>query len=171
MDFPGGSDGKAFFYNVRDLGLIPVLGRFPGKWQPTPVLLPWKSHGWRSLVQATIHGVAKSWAWLSNFTFTFTSAYPRWLVFLAAIFVPICASSCPAFCMMHSAYKLNKQGDRIQPQHTPFSVWNQSIVSCPVLTVASWPAYRFLRRQVRCSGISISLRIFHRHCDPHSQRL
>ena len=41
------------------------------KWQPTPVLLPWKSHGRRSLVQATIHGVAKSQAQLSNFTFTF----------------------------------------------------------------------------------------------------
>ena len=38
------------------------------KWQPTPVLLPWKSHGWRSLVQATIHGVAKSQARLSDFT-------------------------------------------------------------------------------------------------------
>ena len=30
------------------------------KWQPTPVLLPRKSHGQRSLVQATVHGVAKS---------------------------------------------------------------------------------------------------------------
>ena len=28
-------------------------------------------------------------------------------------------------------------------------------------SVASWPAYRFLRRQVRWSGIPISLRIFH----------
>ena len=42
------------------------------KWQPTPFLLPWKSHGQRSLVQPTIHGVAKSRAWLSNFHFTFT---------------------------------------------------------------------------------------------------
>ena len=32
------------------------------------VLLPWKSHGWRSLVQATIHGVAKSRARLSDLT-------------------------------------------------------------------------------------------------------
>ena len=31
---------------------------------------------------------------------------------------------------------------------------------CLVLTVASWPAYRFLRRQVRWSGIPISWRIF-----------
>ena len=30
-----------------------------------------------------------------------------------------------------------------------------------VLTVASWPAYRFLKRQERWSGIPISFRIFH----------
>ena len=39
--------------------------------------------------------------------------------------------------------------------------WNQSVVPCPVLTFASWPAYRFLKRQVRWSGIPISFRIFH----------
>ena len=48
---------------------------------------------------------------------------------------------------LNSAYKLNKQGDYIQLWHTPFPIWNQSVVPCPVLTVASWPAYRFLRRQ------------------------
>ena len=37
---------------------------------PTPVLLPGKSHGQRSLV-AAVHGVAKSWTGLSDFTFTF----------------------------------------------------------------------------------------------------
>ena len=57
--------------------------------------------------------------------------------------------------------KLNKQGDNIQPWHTPFPIWNQSVVPCPVLTVASWPAYKFLKRQVRWSGIPISFRIFH----------
>ena len=62
---------------------------------------------------------------------------------------------------MYSAYKLNKQGDNIQPWHTPFPIWKQSVVPCPVLTVASWPAYRYLRRQVRWSGILISFRIFH----------
>ena len=40
------------------------------KWQPTPVLLPRKSHGWRSLVQATVHGDAKNRTQLSDFTFT-----------------------------------------------------------------------------------------------------
>ena len=61
---------------------------------------------------------------------------------------------------MYSAYKLNKQGDNTQPWRTPFHIWNQSVVPCPVWTVASWPAYRFLRRQVRWSGIPISSRIF-----------
>ena len=41
------------------------------KWRPTPVLLPGKSHGWKSLVQTIVHGVAKSRTRLSNFTFTF----------------------------------------------------------------------------------------------------
>ena len=40
------------------------------QWHPTPVLLPGKSHGWRSLVGCS-PWVAKSQTWLSNFTFTF----------------------------------------------------------------------------------------------------
>ena len=43
---------------------------------------------------------------------------------------------------------------------TPFLIWDQSVVPCPVLTVASWPAYRFLRRQIRWSCIPMSWRIF-----------
>ena len=85
-----------------------------------------------------------------------SSAYLRLLIFLLAILISACASSSPAFHMMYSAYKLNKQGDNIQPWHTPFPIWNQSVVPCPVLTVASWPTYRFLRRQVKWSGIPMS---------------
>ena len=40
------------------------------QWQPTPVLLPGKSYGRRSLV-GCLHGVTKSRAQLSDFTFTF----------------------------------------------------------------------------------------------------
>ena len=86
-----------------------------------------------------------------------SSAYLRLLIFLPAILIPARASPSPAVHMMYSAYKLNKQGDNIQPWHTPFPVWNQSLFPCPVLTIASWSAYR---RQVRWSGIPISLRIF-----------
>ena len=52
--------------------------------------------------------------------------------------------------------KLHKQGDNMQPWCTPFPIWNQSVVPCPVLTVTSWPAYRFLWRYVRWSCIPIS---------------
>ena len=90
-----------------------------------------------------------------------SSAYLQLLLFLLTILIPAWASSSPAFHMMYSAYKLNKQGDNIQPWRTPFPIWNQSVVPCLVLIVASWAAYRFLRRQVRWSGIPISLRIFH----------
>ena len=75
-----------------------------------------------------------------------SSAYLRLLIFLLAILIPACASSSPAFYMIYSAYKLNKQGDNIQPWGTPFLIWYQSIVPLLVLIVASWPAYRFLRR-------------------------
>ena len=53
--------------NAGDASLIPGLGRFPGegKWQPTPVFLPGKSHGQKSLVGYS-HGVAKSWTQLSD---------------------------------------------------------------------------------------------------------
>ena len=80
-----------------------------------------------------------------------SSAYLRLLIFLPAILNPACVSSSPVFLMMYSAYKLNKQGDNIQPWRTPFPTWNQSVVPCPVLTVASWPAYRFPKRQVKWS--------------------
>ena len=90
-----------------------------------------------------------------------SSAYLRLLIFLLEILIPACASSSPVFLMMYSAYKLNRQGDNVQPWRTRFPIWNQSVVPCPLLTVASWPAYRFLKRQVRCSDIPISWRIFH----------
>ena len=80
-------------------------------------------------------------------------AYLRLLIFLPAILIPACPSSSQAFCMMYSVYKLNKQGDNIQ-WRTPFPVWKQFIVPCVVLTVASWPAHRPLRRQIRWSHIS-----------------
>ena len=97
-------------------------------------------------------------------------AYLRLLIFLLAILIPACASSSLAFRVMYSAYKLNKQGDNIQPWRTPFPMWNQSVVPCPVLTVTSEPAYNFLRRQVKWSGIPISWRIF-QFVVIHSQRL
>ena len=61
-----------------------------------------------------------------------SSVYLRLLMFLLAILIPAYASSSPAFLKMYSAYKLNKEGDNIQPWHIPFPIWNQSVVPCPV---------------------------------------
>ena len=84
-----------------------------------------------------------------------SSAYLKLLIFLLVILITACASSSPAFLMMYSAYKLNMQGDNIH-----FLIWNQSVFPCPILTVSSSPAYRFLWSQGRWSGITISFRIF-----------
>ena len=48
---PGGSVIKNLSANAGDAGSIPELGRSPGegKWQSTPVFLPGKFHGQRSL--------------------------------------------------------------------------------------------------------------------------
>ena len=67
-----------------------------------------------------------------------SSEYLMLLIFVLAILIPACASSSPEFHMMYSEYKLNKQGDNIQPWRTPFPIWNQPVAPCPVLTVASW---------------------------------
>ena len=71
---------------------------------------------------------------------------------------------------MYSAYKLNKQGDNIQPWCTPFPIWNQSVVPCPVLTAASWPAYRRIKRQVRWVWYSHLLKNFLQFAVIHTVR-
>ena len=50
--------------------ILPSICYRRRQWHPTPILLPGKSHGWRSLV-ASVHGVAKSQTQLRDFTFTF----------------------------------------------------------------------------------------------------
>ena len=48
----GSSEGKATAYNTGDLVFNPWVRKIPWRrqWQPTPVFLPGKSHGLRSLV-------------------------------------------------------------------------------------------------------------------------
>ena len=138
-----------------------------------PIYLPW-SDGTRCHELRFLNVSFKQTFSLSSFTFkrffssfllsairVVSSAYLRLLICLLAILIPAWASSSPALCLMCSAYKLNKQGDDIQHWHTPFPIWNRFVFPCPVLTVAFWPIYRFLRRQIRWFGIPISWRIFH----------
>ena len=61
MDFPGGSDGKESACNAGDLGLIPGLGRPPGKGNGNPLQYSGLENSMRRGVwQATIHVIAKS---------------------------------------------------------------------------------------------------------------
>ena len=59
---------EQIFRNLLLVLLIQINRR--RRWHPTPVLLPGKSHGRRSR-WAAVHGLAKSRARLSDFTFTF----------------------------------------------------------------------------------------------------
>ena len=56
VGFPGGTVGKESACQCRRCerrGFDP----WSRKWQPTPVLLPGKFYGQRSLARATVHGV------------------------------------------------------------------------------------------------------------------
>ena len=66
--FPGRSSVKESTCNVRDLGSIPGLGRFPkeGKGYPLPC------SGLENSMDCIVHGVSKSQIQLSNFHFSFT---------------------------------------------------------------------------------------------------
>ena len=62
VSFPGDPVVKNLSVNAGDSGLIPEWGRSAGGGTGNP---PGKSHGQRSLMGYTVHGVAKSWTWLS----------------------------------------------------------------------------------------------------------
>ena len=59
---PSDSDGKESICNVGDPGFDPSLRTIPWrrKWQPTPLFLPGKSHGQRSLVGYSLSGCKES---------------------------------------------------------------------------------------------------------------
>ena len=65
--FLSSSDSKESACNLRDPGLIPGLGRFPGEWNGNP--LQYSCLGFpmdRGVWRATVHEVTKSWTQLSN---------------------------------------------------------------------------------------------------------
>ena len=67
MCFSGGSAGKEYACNAGDLGSIPGLGRSPGEGKGYPL----QYSGLQNSMDCIVHGVAKSWTPLSDFTFTF----------------------------------------------------------------------------------------------------
>ena len=69
--FPGGSTGKESWQCKRHVS-DSCVGKIPWrrKWQPTPVILAWENSMDRGAWQATVHGITKSWTWLSNWAQT-----------------------------------------------------------------------------------------------------
>ena len=123
--------------------------------------------------------------WLSSFTFikrlfsssslsaikVVLSAYLRLLIFLLAILIPAYASSSPVFLMMYSAYKLNKQGDNIQPWRTPFPLiicilnknpkwvfWHSEVWSC--IPASDLPLISFVTTNKKLNYLLFSVRFF-----------
>ena len=69
---PCGSEGKVSAYNARDPGSIPRLGRSPGEGNGNPLQYSCLENPMdRGARWSAVHGVATSWALLSDFTFTF----------------------------------------------------------------------------------------------------
>ena len=67
--FPGGSEDKASACNAGDPGLIPGLGRSPGEGNGNPLQYSCLENPMdRGARRSTVHGVAKSWTRLSDFT-------------------------------------------------------------------------------------------------------
>ena len=68
-DFPGGSDSKSICLQCGRPGFDPWVGKIPWRRKGNPLQYsclenPMDSGAW----QATVHGVAKSQTWLSDFT-------------------------------------------------------------------------------------------------------
>ena len=81
-------------------------------------------------------------------------AYLRLLIFLQEILILACASSSPTFYMMYPA------GWQYTALTYPFPDLEPGCGSMSG-SISSWPAYRFLRSQVKWPGILISLRLLH----------
>ena len=77
LGFPGGSDGKESTCNAGEVGSIPRLGRSPGEGNGNPLQYSCLENLMdRGAWWATVHRVAKSRTWLSDFTHTHTVFFP-----------------------------------------------------------------------------------------------
>ena len=62
---------------------------------------------------------------------------------------------------LYSAYKLNKQGDNIQPWRTPFPIWNQSVCSMSSSNCCFLTCIQISQEAGQVVWYHISFRIFH----------
>ena len=73
LDFPDSSVGKESACNAGDSGSIPRSGRSAGK----GIGYPFQYSGLENSMGCTVHGIAKSWTWLSEFHFHFIWGFPH----------------------------------------------------------------------------------------------
>src|SRR5574341_1409700 len=99
-----------------------------------------------------------------------SSAYLRLLIFLLAILIPACASSSPAFLMMYSAYKLNKQGDNTALTYS-FSYLEPVCCSMSSSNCCFLTCIQTSQEADQVVWYSHPFKNFPVFCDPHSQRL
>ena len=78
LGFPCGSAGKEYTCNVGGLGLIPGLGRSPGKGKGYPL----QYSGPENSMDCIANGVVKSQTRLSNYHFYFTFIYIHIYVYI-----------------------------------------------------------------------------------------
>ena len=80
LDFPGCSDSKVSACNAEDLGLIPGSGRSLGEGNGHPLQYSCLENSMDGEAWwATVHGVAESQTWLSNFNFFLSSLYQSFI--------------------------------------------------------------------------------------------
>ena len=96
MGFPGDSDGEPSAWNVGNLGSTPRLGRFLGEGNGNPLQYSCLENSmgggaWWGIV----HGVAKSWTWLSDWA---TSLHFRYKLKICVLF-PLHLSTFMYFCL------------------------------------------------------------------------
>ena len=73
LGFPGGLDGREYPFNSGEPGWIPGLGRSSGEGKSYPLQYSCPENSIdRGAWWATVHGVTKSWAQLSDFHFSRT---------------------------------------------------------------------------------------------------
>ena len=63
LGFPCGSAGKESACNAGDLSSLPGLGRYSGEEKGYPL----QYSGLENFMDSIVHGVTKSWTWLSDF--------------------------------------------------------------------------------------------------------
>ena len=180
-----------------DIAFLPKSKHFKISWLQAPSVVILETKKWcLSLFLLFLHLFTTKWwdqmpwssffkCWvlsqLFHFPLSFSSRgslvplhfqpYLRLLIFLPTVLIPACASSSPAFHMMYSAYKLNKQGDNIQPWRTPFPNLEPVCCSMSGSNCCFLTCIQVSQKAGKVVWYSHFFKNFPVCCDPRNQRL